>query len=293
MKNQYILFNDEFITKGSLQLTPEEWAQWAGTTISLVLFASGNRVPLLPYHHDLLQKQFESVGWLLPSFLDLEEINEKLEKLLNKNRSFKGSRIHWLIIPGLPTGTFAGITDFRYLAIGEDLPFDYFPLNKKGLSIGVSERFHNAGDPFYSSIARSRNRELLVRQEALVNGWDEIILPDPAECLSETPNGNVFLRIKNHILTPSLENHALPRVMQQVVRELCHDAGLPVEESSQLTESDLLAADEIFITDDLHGIRWIMSYQDKRYYRKTAAQLSDLLRIRLQDAGQFQRGFSG
>jgi branched-subunit amino acid aminotransferase/4-amino-4-deoxychorismate lyase len=81
--------------------------------------------------------------------------------------------------------------------------------------------------------------------------------------------------------------------MYQVVKEICEDAGIRVEESALLTEKDLLAADEIFITDDLHGIRWVMSFQDKRYYRKTAAYLSDLLRLRLQEAGQFQRGFSG
>lgn len=293
MKNNYLIYNGEFIPRGSLHLTPDEWAMWAGQTINLVLFASGNRIPLLSYHHELLTKQLESVGWLMPSQFDLPEIREKFEKLLNRNRSFKGSRIHWLIMPGLPSEPFAGITEYRYLALSEELPSDHFPLNRRGLSIGISERYHNTGDPFYSSIARSRNRQLLVRQEALINGWDEIILPDPAECLSETSDGNLFLSIKGTIHTPSIENHALPRVMRQVVMELCRQSGLPLKESSELTASDLLDAEEIFVTDDLHGIRWIMSFQDKRYYRKTAAHLSDLLKLRLQGAGQFQSGFSG
>ncbi|MDD2569954.1 MAG: aminotransferase class IV [Bacteroidales bacterium] len=293
MKNNYIILNGELIPRQALPLTPDQWIQWGEHTISLTLLASGNRIPLLSYHHDLLSKQFDSVGWIIPAKLDLDEIKEQFEKLLNKNRSLKGSRIDWIIKPSLPAEPFAGLTDFSYLAINEETSFDHFPLNRTGLSIGLSEQYHNSGEPFYQSMIRSRTRELLIRQEGLLNGWDEVILPDPANCLSESADGNIFLRRDDRIFTPAPENYPLPRVMYQVVKEICEDAGIRVEESALLTEKDLLAADEIFITDDLHGIRWVMSFQDKRYYRKTAAYLSDLLRLRLQEAGQFQRGFSG
>lgn len=293
MKNSYLLYNGDIIPRSTLRLSTEEWLLKAGLTLRIDLFASGNRIPFLEAHLRLLEKQFAAAGWIMPVVFDIHNLKIKFEKLLNKNRLFKGSRIHWYIIPGLPAGTFDGLTEFMYLAFTEELEFDYFPINQKGLALGISANYRNTGEPFYSSVARSRIRHLLIKQEAMSNGWNDILLLDQEGNLSEASDGNLFIRMKNEILTPSPFNNCLPRAMYMIIRSLCFDEGISVTESPVIKPDDLLHADEIFLTDDTDGIRWVLSYEKKRFYRKTAVLLNEMLKKRLDGMDQFHIGFSG
>lgn len=293
MKNNYILYNGEFLLRDSFPVSAPEWLQLSGQMMRISLFASGNRIPFLEPHLSLLTRQFFSIGWELPGSFEPATLKSKFEKLLNRNRLFKGSRIHWFIIPGLSSGHVPGIPEFRYLAFTEGLEHDHFPLNQKGLSIGISKRFMNSGDPYYSSMVRSSIRSILIRQEAMENNWNEIILTDPQGNLSEILDGNLFIRFGNDILVPSAATNTLPRVMSGIVRDICRQAGFTLSESDELCSTHLIDADEIFISDDLNGIRWVLSFEKKRYYRKAAVTISDELNRLVRRTDQFHMGSSG
>ena len=151
----------------------------------------------------------------------------------------------------------------------------------------------NSGDPYYSSMVRSSIRSILIRQEAMENNWNEIILTDPQGNLSEILDGNLFIRFGNDILVPSAATNTLPRVMSGIVRDICRQAGFTLSESDELCSTHLIDADEIFISDDLNGIRWVLSFEKKRYYRKAAVTISDELNRLVRRTDQFHMGSSG
>jgi branched-subunit amino acid aminotransferase/4-amino-4-deoxychorismate lyase len=240
-----------------------------------------------------MNQRFNSVGWHLPDEFRLPDLRLQLEKLLNRNRLFKGSWIHLLIIPVFPSTELDCSPGFRCIGLTEAIDYDYFTLNQKGLSIGISERYHNTSDPFISSMIRSPLRNLLIRQEAVSNGWDEIILTDQKGYLSEALESNIFLKIKDQIYTPSPENHCFPRIMSGIVRDLIPKTGLTLIVSDHLKPNDLAKADEIFLVDDLNGIRWILGYEKKRFYRRIAGILHEELAELIRTTDQFQAGSSG
>jgi branched-chain amino acid aminotransferase len=257
------------------------------------IFASGNRIPLLEQSLQHLEGRFQSVGWSLPQSLTQRELQPNLEKLLNRNRNFKGCMIHLAIMPIEAASGFDGNTSFNYLAVTEEMEYDYFPLNNKGLAIGIAKGFRNTGGPFYSSMVRSRIRSLLIREEYLASGWDECLLTDQRGFLSEASAGNIFLRTGERILTPAPENNCLPRVITSLVKDLAIKSGYRIEVVKNLAPDNLNKAEEVFLTDDLNGIRWVLSFENKRYYRKVSAVLSDELRNYLQHPDQFHKGSSG
>ncbi len=63
------------------------------------------------------------------------------------------------------------------------------------------------------------------------------------------------------------------------------DHEIPVQ-SSPVAPDDLLAADEIFLTNAIQGIRWVMGFRQKRYYnnfsRKMVMLLNDKVRAFLE-----------
>lgn len=293
MKNRYVLYDQAVIPRDSLNLTPEEWFRTAADCLKESLFASGNRIPFLKLWIEWMDSRFNSVGWHLPDELRYPALKTHLEKLLNKNRLFKGSRIHLLIVPVFPSAELDCSPAFRYLALTEELEYDYYPMNPKGLVIGVSERYHNASDPLVASMVRSPLRNLMVRQEAACNGWDEIVLTDPQGHLSEASESTLFIRSGNRILTPAPDNHPMPRLISGLVCSLIPRTGCTLVPAEDLAPADLAAAEEVFLADDWHGIRWVLGYEKKRYYRKTSELLHEELTELIRTTDQFQAGSSG
>lgn len=51
----------------------------------------------------------------------------------------------------------------------------------------------------------------------------------------------------------------------------------PVIETQGATEQELLDADEIFITNAIQGIQWLVGFQEKRYFCQLAKKIVELL----------------
>jgi len=293
IKNNYILYNGVLMARESWRQESDAWVLSFEQGIRMDFFATGNRIPFLQAQLDLLGRRFRSVGWQLPSSLGFPELKPRFEKLLNRNRLFKGSLIRLLIIPQPESRELDGSPGFRYLASTEEREYDYFPLNVKGLSIGISSRYRNTGDPLYSSMVRSRIRSLLVREEAVGNGWDDILILDQQDHLSESSCSSLFIRYRDRVVTPSAVNNGVPRVIPLLLPAWIREEGLSCSDKEDLVAADLQSADEVFLADDLNGIRWVLSHEQKRYYRKLSASLSERLAERMRNLDQFHIGSSG
>jgi len=241
----------------------------------------------------MLGQRFASVGWHLPDEFQLPEFNNQLEKLLNRNRLFKGSWIHLLIIPVFPSTELDCSPAFKCIGLTEEIESDNFPLNQKGLAIGISEKYHNTSDPFISSMVRSSLRKIMIRQEAVIHGWDEIILTDQKGFLSEASESNIFIKTKDQIITPSASNNGFPWMVTGIIKDLIRQAGLSLTISDKIKPQDLAKADEIFLTDDINGIRWVLAYEKKRFYRKISSLLHEEFTSLVRTTDQFQAGSSG
>ena len=87
----------------------------------------------------------------------------------------------------------------------------------------------------------------LAMQEAYTRGADEALMLNQAGELAECSQSNVFLVLDGAVVTPPLSAGLLPGITRAFVLEIARELGLPAREST-LTEQDLWAADEAFIT---------------------------------------------
>ena len=78
------------------------------------------------------------------------------------------------------------------------------------------------------------------------------------------------------LYTPHLEDGCVGGTMRMQVINSALENEIKVYETS-LTPQNLLAADEIFLTNAIKGIQWVGSYRTKRYFHK----ISDVLIERL------------
>lgn len=99
----------------------------------------------------------------------------------------------------------------------------------------------------------------MARIEAAQRGAEESILLNDRGFVAETAGAAVFMVRRGRLLTPPLSDGILDSITRRIVIELATDKlGVKVVEQS-LSKSDVLTADEVFITGTLDEIKAISS----------------------------------
>ena len=94
---------------------------------------------------------------------------------------------------------------------------------------------------------------VLARNEAARAGADEAIMRNTAGHVAEASAANVFAVESGGLVTPAIEEGALPGVTRQAVIEMATELGIAVRETA-LTVESLAGADEAFLTNSLIGV---------------------------------------
>lgn len=118
-----------------------------------------------------------------------------------------------------------------------------------GVDVCVSSWNRMAPNTFPAMAKATGNylNSMLIKMEALVNGYTEGIALDSAGRLSEGSGENIFLVYQGRILTPPLAGTILPGITRDTVIILARDAGYIVVET-QIAREMLYIADEVFFT---------------------------------------------
>ena len=94
--------------------------------------------------------------------------------------------------------------------------------------------------------------------------------------IAEAISSNIFLVENNKLSTPALSEACVAGVMREGIIEHLQSQRIPLIEKG-ITVDDLLKADEIFLTDVVHGIRWVSAFRNKRYFNSfSKALLSEI-----------------
>jgi branched-chain amino acid aminotransferase len=88
---------------------------------------------------------------------------------------------------------------------------------------------------------------ILAKIEGIHAGADEVLMLDSAGAVAEGSGQNIFVVKDGHLRTPPVYAGILKGVTRDVVIELAHQAGYPVEETI-LNRYDVYTADEAFFT---------------------------------------------
>ncbi len=90
--------------------------------------------------------------------------------------------------------------------------------------------------------------------------------------IAEAISSNIFLVEGGKVLTPALTEACVAGVMRESVIEHLQSHRIPLIEKG-ITVEDLLKADEIFLTDVIHGMRWVSAFRNKRYFNNFSRAL--------------------
>lgn len=170
-----------------------------------------------------------------------------------------------------------------YLIEATPLDFNSFRLNDMGMKVDIYPDMKK--DVNFLSIYKNINSSIYVMGAiyAQENNLDDALIQNYRGSIIETTNANIFLVSNGVLYTSSLEDGPVAGIMRMQVINLALENNIKVYECP-LTPQNLLAADELFVTNAISGIKWVGSYRTKRYFNKMSAELIGLLNTSAENA---------
>lgn len=237
-----------------------------------------NRKPVfLKNHYARLTEAARVLKMKLLQEFTFDYFSEQVSKLIDLNEITAGGRARLMVYRndgGLYQPDSNQASWFMEVL---SYPDNQFTLNEKGLRLDIYRQMKKPVN-FLSNL-KTGNSLLFVMAslEKQTMGVDDLLLLNEKGFLCEATSSNVFLVQGNTLLTPSLASGCLEGTMRRKLLELAPKTDLEVIEADEVSETELLHAEEVFITTAVAGIKWIGAYQNKRYFNKISRKLVDIL----------------
>jgi branched-chain amino acid aminotransferase len=136
------------------------------------------------------------------------------------------------------------------------LPGASFELNQNGLVTGIFPDARKAMDSFSHC---KHNNYLAYTMAALFakkQQWNDAFVLNAADRVCDATIANVFIVKDNNVFTCPLTEGCVAGIMRRFLIQNLPAAGIIVTQKP-VTTTDLLNADEVFLTNAIKGIRWV------------------------------------
>lgn len=269
-----IYFNGNLQKNDEKTLFPQDRGFLFGDGLFETLRSYQGNLVFLAHHWRRLQGSAQQLG--IPFDMPLAELNNVIQSLLAANNLLTqdaGIRItlsrgigeRGLLPPRHPSPTLI-ISSF-------DAPI--LPIAPIKLHISNTTRRNE-----YSPLSRLKSLNyldnILAMQAATHAGANDALLLNTQGLVAETTIANIFMVKNEQIFTPRIEDGALPGVMRKLIIQLCQTEGISCEEKT-ISLSELLASEEIFITNALREICPVHEIVNNIYMPQTEDTLTSYL----------------
>jgi branched-subunit amino acid aminotransferase/4-amino-4-deoxychorismate lyase len=266
-KGKYILVNGSFMPTEEYQIS---LAQSEALHFSEKFRAIRTSFPFFDETLELIRYKLLYYNQLFPEFTNDNGLGLKrqLERVLTKNKHFLGAI-------AILTFRFVG-KNVHYTIQSEKTEPVGYELNEKGLYIEIIRPIQKStsslsslslGSEIYWDIAACHLKESVA---------DELLIVNTSASIIEAPESNIYLIKRKTVRGASSERGAYVDRTRPLMLDLFCKLKLDYTEDEEITEMNLREAEELLIVNSLKGIRWVIGFEDKRYFNNTIRKINEL-----------------
>lgn len=278
MRVNYQNINGQLLPETKAVLLSENRAFRYGDAIFETMLWEHGRIRLLPYHVERLQQSMQVLqmnGW---EDFDVDFIDGAVRELLRKNEwEPQACRIRLQVYRD-GGGLYSPVTNRAgYVLSCTPILIERGELQAKtGLIVDVYTEHYKAA----SSLSRLKSTNSLIFVLAGLyrkkRGLDEVVILNQDQLLCESLSSNIFISYNNQLFTPALGEGCVAGVMRRRILELAPELGVDIVEA-KIDPQILHDADEVFLTNALRGVQWVMGYKQKRYFKHWSTKFQEAL----------------
>lgn len=217
----------------------------------------------------------------VPTNLNPATLETLILDLAKRNNTGSDGRARFSVYRN--SGGFYTPTDNQVSFLLEVYPMEQrgYELNAQGLAIGVFHEFKKIPNALASIKSANSAVYVMAGVYKTQHHLDDCLLINDKMQIIESIGSNIFA-VKNSVLyTPPLSEGCVNGVMRKQIMEISAASRIPVYEVP-VPQSVLLNSDELFLTNTIKGIEWVVSYRQKRYFNKISRFLVEKLNESLQ-----------
>jgi branched-chain amino acid aminotransferase len=266
-----ICVNGQFLPDDQPVLFADDRSYRYGDAVFETMKWINGKIPLVDYHFERLWKSLAALQYHMPGHFTKDSLLDDISKLVRKNKQDDGARIR-LTVSGGRGGLYDSDGKISWLIESSLLPNDHDTLNENGLVIGIYSGSKKITGQLSNLKTASSLLYTVAAQHAKENKWNDVVLLNQHDRVADTTIANLFIVKDKIIYTPSLEEGCVAGVLRQVLLEKLHEQQYQVIEKP-LAEPDLAAADEMFVTNSIRGLRWVQRLEEKTYRCETIQKI--------------------
>lgn len=289
---KHIWYNGQFFPADQPILLADNRAFAFGDGLYETIYAYGTEAKHLGLHLSRLTEGMKQLGMEIPSYLNESVMGGEVTRLLNKLRVFDGARVK-LSVFRKGAGAYAPQThEVGVILQAIALSSKFYQYNQKGLVVDVFTELRKPINTLSGFKTCSSLLNVMAGLFVAKMGVDDCLLINEQNRIAEASSSNLFLVRGNTLITPSLSEGCVSGVMRKLIIERALAMGINVIDDALVEPDLLLKADEMFFTNAIAGIKWIVGFQQRRYLGRVSKQLSESIN-RFTFPNQFREGFSG
>ena len=201
-----------------------------------------------------------------------EIIKAKIKELLLHNKIDSGGRVKIYFFRSV-LGTYLPVTnEISFIIECFHLENNLYQLNKKGFLVDIFYDYQKQINNL--SAFKTSNSLLYVLASIYANDNDlnDTLILNEKKYIIESSNSNIFLFLKDSIITPALNSGCIAGIMREEIIKIINFLEIKIIERD-ITLEDLMNSKEIFLTNVISGINWVGGYKKTRYYNTLSKKI--------------------
>ncbi len=201
-----------------------------------------------------------------------EIIKAKIKELLLHNKIDSGGRVKiYFFRSGL--GTYLPVTnEISFIIECFHLENNLYQLNKKGFLVDIFYDYQKQKNNLSAFKTSNSLLYVLASIYAKDNGLNDTLILNEKKYIIESSNSNIFLLLKDSIITPALNSGCIAGIMRDEIIKIINFLDIKIIERD-ITLEDLMNSKEIFLTNVISGINWVGGYKKTRYYNTLSKKI--------------------
>ncbi len=274
-------YNGALFHRDDLCISPGNRAFRYGDGVFETIKVARGKVLWADKHFSRIMKGSHILQLNMPADWTQHRFEEHIIQLYSANHPNQGPARIRLSLFRDQGGFYAPLTNnAAFLIESEPLDHELFILNTKGVSIDLYEHIRKPVNLL--SALKSINAQLyvLASLHKREQGTGDCLLMNEFGHIAEATSSNLFIKQKGLLITPPLSEGCVDGVMRRVIIEVAASQQISLKEQP-IRPADLKKAEEVFLTNTIHGVRWVSNYQDRMYGNTLSSQLIEALNNRI------------
>lgn len=269
-------YNGQWLPNDTIPLSVDSRSFRFGEGLFETFPANAQGPVLFDEHMNRLWKGMQELQFQIPKLLSPKRIREIIEKLMQKNKT-PNARIRITVMRG-PGGLFDPLTLSPDILIQSwALPEHTGQLNENGLVLSIYPDARKAYDRFSALKHNNFLPYSLGALHAKTHQCNDAIILNSHDRIADTCIANLFIIRSSAIITPPLSEACIAGILRKEWLHWLRTSGYSIAEQP-ITVAELLEADEVFLTNSIHPIRWVGRIEEKTYSKQRIGSIYQAFR---------------